>query len=605
MSGHRRVSEAGKVRRSSLISTFGPGAVVDMRSRKGAPLSGVVAGLEEWDRHAPPGLGGLRHPQRIREPRLERALHVRGFRSPPVPPDDESAYDVVPLVRFPTWLQCPHCNLLSRKWKVAYPGEPDRICVACSEDRGADVFVVPVRFIAACKAGHIEEFPWRWWISCRCSEPRLRLTMEAAGLAGKILECLNKDCVGRRRSLEGILGRAALGQLKCSGEHPWFGGERDANCPHPVRALQRGAGNVYWGRLVSAISIPPYSDDPSKVFGNLWPSYEDLPEEDWESQLDLHLKSKKLSAPRALLLEALRNWHGSGVDDQDDLLSPEYRQFVRGCEEAVREGEFEVLPQRVPEELQSAVAGLGIVQRLREVQALVSFTRINPPTGPFRDATQKDARLSGRALDWLPAAELLGEGIFFTLNEKELSTWESSPLVKSRFNDRVTALKRDLREDEVILEMLSPRFLLIHSLAHALMTQLSLSCGYGSSSLRERIYSTVGASDMAGLLILTSTPDSDGTLGGLAREGRTDRFVDSFLGAIRAQRWCASDPLCITGAAALSSPRNGAACHACLLVPETSCAHFNMYLDRAFLVGTPEQPEIGFFSRLLAEFGSP
>lgn len=604
----KRPGEAGKVRRSALISTFGPGAIVDLRSARGAPISGIVAGLEAWDECAPPKKAGLLHSQRIREPRLERALHVKGFRAPPVPEDDEGLIDVLPVVRFPTWLQCPYCNRLGRwnDWMEKYPGDPERVCRDCIKERGVDVFVVPVRFIAACKAGHVEEFPWQWWIGCHCERPRLQFEVKAAGLSGKLLSCHAVGCDSAPKSLEGILGRKALTKRKCSGKHPWFAGPDDSGCPQGLRALQRGAGNVYWGRTVSSIAIPPYSIDPTSLFGDHWQTIESMSQKMQIAIIDELLANGGLESPREVLLAALERWKGDEDDtESDDLLGPEYRQFVRGCGENVREGEFETVPQAIPEELQTALSGLSVVQRLREVQALVSFTRINPPSGPFRDATQKDARLSRHALSWLPANEMRGEGIFIQLNEQRLTQWEERDSVKRRFADRLAAVIRDLHEEEEVPSVLSPRFLLLHSIAHILIHQLSIACGYGSSSLRERVYSTDRGQPMSGILLLTAAPDSDGTLGGLAREGKSERFVDTLFSALGAQAWCASDPVCITGAAAFSSPRNGAACHACLLLPETSCAHFNMYLDRALLVGTPDDGTVGFFSGIIAEFAGP
>ena len=44
-----------------------------------------------------------------------------------------------------------------------------------------------------------------------------------------------------------------------------------------------------------------------------------------------------------------------------------------------------------------------------------------------------------------------------------------------------------------------------------------------------------------------------------------------------------------------------AACHACALVPETSCEHRNGLLDRALLVGVPGERDFGFFSSLIDE----
>jgi hypothetical protein len=88
-------------------------------------------------------------------------------------------------------------------------------------------------------------------------------------------------------------------------------------------------------------------------------------------------------------------------------------------------------------------------------------------------------------------------------------------------------------------------------------------------------------------------------LGGLARLSEPDLFSSIFVEAINQAQWCSSDPLCIDGITSTSENLNVAACHSCLLAPETSCEHFNMFLDRGLVIGTPEHPNIGFFSKLL------
>jgi hypothetical protein len=35
------------------------------------------------------------------------------------------------------------------------------------------------------------------------------------------------------------------------------------------------------------------------------------------------------------------------------------------------------------------------------------------------------------------------------------------------------------------------------------------------------------------------------------------------------------------------------------MLPETSCEHNNILLDRALLVGTPDEPHLGFFANIL------
>jgi len=138
----------------------------------------------------------------------------------------------------------------------------------------------------------------------------------------------------------------------------------------------------------------------------------------------------------------------------------------------------------------------------------------------------------------------------------------------------------------------TPKVLLVHSLAHAMIRQLSLDCGYSAASLRERLYVDEGCS---GLLIYTAAPDSDGTLGGLARQGRSERFLQMLEGTLQGQKFCSSDPLCSGGAHSASERASGASCHSCLLVSETSCEEFNRLLDRQTLVGSLDEPNAGFF----------
>lgn len=137
------------------------------------------------------------------------------------------------------------------------------------------------------------------------------------------------------------------------------------------------------------------------------------------------------------------------------------------------------------------------------------------------------------------------------------------------------------------------------------MRQLALECGYSAASLRERLYCSDATDDdgpMAGVLIYTAAPDSEGTLGGLVSLGRPaqlDRHIEQ---ALEQMRLCASDPLCSEhkpGAENDLTP-HGAACHACLFAPETSCERGNKYLDRLVLTETvsPAGPE-PFFAEVM------
>ena len=140
---------------------------------------------------------------------------------------------------------------------------------------------------------------------------------------------------------------------------------------------------------------------------------------------------------------------------------------------------------------------------------------------------------------------------------------------------------------------------MLHAFSHALVRQLTLECGYSTASLRERLYVSEGENGMAGILIYTATSDSDGTLGGLQRRATEDLMSPTIIGALRSIQWCSSDPLCISGETGSQDSHSVAACHSCMLLPETSCEHHNRFLDRALLTGLNADDDVGFFEDLV------
>ena len=295
----------------------------------------------------------------------------------------------------------------------------------------------------------------------------------------------------------------------------------------------------------------------------------------------------------------------SGAQDSintDNLRLEEYRQFTGGVAVQGLDREFEIRPQPLPQGLRPWFSRLVKVTRLREVRAMTGFTRIHPP-GDSAD-THIAALSVTEGLDWLPAIEVRGEGIFLELDSSELATWETRPSVVARAEVIDTRWKKEWAdrhgEGSLPPHEITPRFLLVHTFAHALMRQLTLDCGYSSTALRERLYVQTGATPMAGLLVYTATTDDDGTLGGLQREGDPVRIERSVKSALQAQTWCSSDPLCIENVLSGDDGLSLAACHSCVLSPETSCEEFNRFLDRAMLVGTPTEPSAGFFVSLIA-----
>lgn len=610
-------NELGDVRRSQIITTHGPGSIIDFRAGGygGAGISVVAAGLDEWDHWAPPP--GLGHPQTVYEPRLQKQLGVDGFRLPPVAPqvapgEYSARAGKLVGVRFPRWLQCPHCHFIrqSRNW-AEDAGDPAFYCAECSRMAGGRnrTHVVPVRFIVICERGHLDEFPWDWWVkhdqNCPAPGQRRELKLEGsatAGLAGLILSCLG---CGARRSMEGCFGPDAIpGQ--CHGRRPWLGTDADEQCTARPHVVQRGASNLYFSVVESALDIPPWSDELQKKIGMRWAMLEQAPDANGRRVLVQAMRLTEITGkPESELLPIIEDRIARLRSPERNLRWEEYQQFIQHAEPFGENTEFEIRPAPAPPELARWIQCVIRATRLREVRALRGFTRVFPPS--HRD-DDRIAELSLNPLPWLPAVENRGEGIFIQLQSNRVREWESEPAVVDRVATLRTGYERAWLErgrQGFPPKPITPRLLLVHSLAHTLIRQLSLSCGYGSASLRERLYiDTAPGWDMAGLLVFTSSPDADGTLGGLARQGESGNIVRVFEDALASMTWCSSDPLCIQGVHARSEPANGAACHACLLSAETSCEEFNVFLDRALVVGTPAQPTLGFFADYLRDLRS-
>lgn len=615
MPGNQIDREIGNLRRSTVVQTFGPGSIVDFRA-EGAPISAVIAGLEEWDSSFRPA--GLANEQKVYEARLQKNLGVAGFRLPPVIDEQRTARNGGPdsrslvAVRFPTWLQCPRCDRISPSYKwLSDPGQAACYCPECTTSSPGQrkVFVIPVRFVMACDKGHLDEFPWDLWVGhapeCK-NRGKLTLKSKRPGLAGLELEC--PECKAKR-SMEGIFDATNWKGFRCKGRRPWLRRD-DEDCDLQPRVLQRGASNLYFPVLESALSIPPWSDQLQEELGSYWADIVNIPDREERARFisilaqnslrqaleNLNLSPEKL----ADILEPRYNQYNSSAIL--NLREEEYHHFVAGHDIRPEEGgEFELRNVQVPDSLRSYFSHIVRVVRLREVRAIRGFTRIKPPED---GEGQNIAPIYVRKPNWLPAIEVRGEGIYLEFEPDHLHRWERQQVVQ----DRARNIQARWQSEWIrrygggeSSPVITPRYLLVHTWAHALMRQLTLECGYSSASLRERLYVSEGDVEMAGVLIYTATSDSDGTLGGLQRQGEAGRISPIVRAAVSAMEWCSSDPLCIEGMIAAPDHYSLAACHACCLAPETSCEQYNRFLDRATLVGLPDMPDAGYFSSILQE----
>lgn len=590
----------GQLRRTQLVTTFGSGAIVDMPD-----YSVIIAATNYWKDASPI----------LHEPNLEKLLKVSHFKQPYVSDNTEESYTPdIPAFRFPIMHFCPDCGRLMPYW--GFGSESGTKCSKCNKS------IVPSRFIAACINGHMEDFPYRWWVhngdfsECPMDEreDKLRISFsdETGGLESIVVTCTK---CGKSRSMAGSMGRDALKGYHCRGKRPWIGLKATHNdptpCAAPLRGLQRGASNVYFAQTASALTIPPLSSRLQQEIGNQWDGLSSVLDANPE---EVTLKAVIQGMFYQLLqtgiysiddiVREVRKRHNENIGEEytkQNLFEDEYQVFCLGNYEQPDDYQFRIESTDVPEVLSPFIEDVIMVKRLREVLALRGFRRIfpeKPENGDERFSgyhLEEDCvPLSETPLNWYPGIEMLGEGIFIKLREDVLAAWEAAN------EDYYEPMKKRLEASNLECENFSSRYVLLHTLSHLLIRQLSVECGYSGASIKERIYSTYPDSNlkMSGILLYTSSSDSDGSLGGLVRNALPETFERVFRNLLQEASWCSSDPICIESKAQGYDSLNYAACHACTLLPETSCEMRNCLLDRGAVVGSILDRTRGFFGAL-------
>ena len=238
------------------------------------------------------------------------------------------------------------------------------------------------------------------------------------------------------------------------------------------------------------------------------------------------------------------------------------------------------------------------ITRLREVKVLLGFTRVDAPD-PDADVQANVVYLNkGKSEKWLPAAEVNGEGVFIEFNKETLEKWLAIPSVK--------ALSR--RYEECYEEFCNAKgwtlnvkrnatYVLMHTFAHLLIKQMSMTSGYSSSAIRERIYFS---EKMTGILLYTGSADKEGSLGGLVELGNIGKLVPLMKDAFQEALLCTNDPECMSNAPA-GKNLNGAACHSCCMISETACENGNRMLDRGLVVPIACRERESYFRELVCE----
>jgi len=607
-------SEVGEVRPSQMLTTFGTGSLVDLPN-----MSVIVMGLDDWP---------ISQGSEINEERLLYSAQailgpqVRRLMTPPRGPEsigsqtnwfDESRQIGVPVAPFPRWMVCTKCRLLAPiksglfEAKV-FPYRPDKACyVHNCTSQGRAPLAIPARFLVACERGHLDDFPWVDFMHPGGGECNGPLRMFEFGPSGEMADVtIACDGCQTKRRLSEVIGPMGIKKMPpCNGRRPHL---RDydpmgCDCDH-VRPIGLGASNLWFPVIISALSVPQATDDLGRLIEENWTTLEKA------TSLDILKAFRSIGQLKDFTkyendeelwdkIEARRRGEGFEEESLKDLKTPEWKVFSNPAK-AQESRSFKLRSVDPPEEYHRFFEKIVLVEKLREVRAIVGFSRITSPRDfdtPADMPEERRATISRKKETWLPAAETRGEGIFFQFNEGLVEAWVKANHQYEHEFDR--SHHEWLASKNITSGATFPglRYVLLHSFSHALIRQLAVDCGYTSASLAERIYcrKPEDGEPMAGVLVYTSAADSEGTLGGLCSLGEPDKLGRNIRRAMEKVQLCSSDPLCSEHPVGSNNKLHGAACHACSFLPETSCEKGNRYLDRAVLVKSLDKSDKAFF----------
>ena len=590
----------GQLRQSAVLRGSGPGAMVDMPD-----YAVIVGGLEFWSGEK----------KQLFEPRLVAKItqllnlpDVKLFTPPAASNDSNAPRSGIDVFRVPEWFTAQYEDRPSEGVRSRPLIHQQALVNGRYQLDRRKYAVVPVRFVQACRNGHISDVDWRIFVhgaDDKCHRP---LWLDERGTSGDLADITVRCECGKERSLAQATRPFTLGA--CLGRRPWLGAQAGEKCMGVEGKVEfnhlliRSATNAYFAESMSVISLPDPGAALRSAVDEVWQHH--LTYVDSLDELARERKRENVAAALSgqsdaeVMGEIQRRKSGAPVvlkpikQDELDVLM----KSADSMGNDVPEGDF--YARRLPMSAKSGsimekIERVVLVHRLREVVAQVGFTRFQAAIPDIDGELDIDVRRAplARETTWLPAIENRGEGVFVAFRQEAVGEWLQRPEVQKRAKALRLGFDRWKLKQGSELEFPDLRYIMLHSLSHLLVTAVSLEAGYSASSIRERVY--VGPAG-CGILLHTGSSDAEGTLGGLVQIGR--RLEHHLSQALTLGQLCSNDPVC-----AQHSPDNvheerfllGAACHGCLLIAETSCERRNEFLDRALVVPTVDAHGAEFF----------
>lgn len=571
-------NKLGELRPNQIITTFGPGAIVDA-----VKDSVTVLDINYWNNK------GIK----IIDGRLASYLGVDCFYMPRTSKGGD-----VPVISFPYMHVCSS-DKCGRIFDIRENFDLDKYLkfgVTCPDCHKP---AYPSRFITICEDGHMDDFPWSWWVHHGNSSCKGKIRMYSTGNTSTLADMVVKCACGESRSMSGATQKENFDGMTCHGHHPFRPSHKNEKCKKQMIPSQRGASNVYFSVSRSAISIPPWINPLYNLIDEHLRDIELaktlMGEEGITKIYEMFFSGFTRAEFDAALMKRFEN-----IKEYTEIKQMEYDAITHHSDPAYASNKkhFKAEEEAVPIYLKKYFQRIIRITRLREVKVLLGFTRVDAPD-PDADVQANVVYLNkGKSEKWLPAAETNGEGIFIEFNKSTIDSWLKDEKLKS-LSDRYASCYKEFCESKgwSMTVLRDARYVLMHTFAHLLIKQMAMSSGYSSSAIRERIYF---GDKMSGILLYTGSADKEGSLGGLVELGYTNRLIPLMRDAFQEALLCTNDPECANNMPA-GKNSNGAACHSCCMVSETACENGNRMLDRGLVVPIDRRESQAYFKDLVVE----
>ncbi|MCM1193253.1 MAG: DUF1998 domain-containing protein, partial [Acetatifactor muris] len=458
----------------------------------------------------------------------------------------------------------------------------------------------PARFITICENGHMDDFPWKWWVHRGNSNCAGKMKMYSTGNTSTLADMFVECSCGAKRSMSGATQKENFEDLTCTGHHAFRPNTKNKKCSKPIIPSQRGASNVYFAVSRSAISIPPWINPLYNLIDEHFKLIEEIRDISGDEGITKIYEKYFSAYTRAEFDEALER-RMKNITEFKEIKQMEYDAITHHNDPAYASNKkhFKAEEDDMPSYLKKYFGRVIRITRLREVRVLVGFTRVDAPD-PDADADDQANIVllnKNKSERWLPAAEIHGEGIFIEFNRETLDKWVDRSVKK--LSKKYEECYKEFCEakDWKVTVLRNAVYVLMHTFSHLLIKQMSMSSGYSSSAIRERIYF---GEKMSGILLYTGSADKEGSLGGLVELGTMSRMRMLMQDAFQEALLCTNDPECMNNMPA-GNNSNGAACHSCCMISETACENGNRMLDRGLVVPIAGRENEAYFKELVSE----